>query len=161
MQFSTRSAKFTFLVCAGVLELFAQTDSRLAEIAAEQEQKATEAKPDQPGKVERAFLTVRDHAWVERITAGADGFGPRFGGLAPGTGLGIGASYRRTDLLDGLLTFRTSAVVSFRASRKFDLELAAPRLPGGRYFAEFYSVHHNYPTLSYYGAGPDSRKTGR
>jgi hypothetical protein len=161
MKFFTRSAIFPFLVCAWPLSLCAQTDSRVAEIEAQQEQKAIDAKPDEPGKVERAFLTVRDHAWVERITAGADGFGPKLGGLAPGTGFGIGPTYRRTDLLNGRLTFRASAVASFRGSHKFEIELAAPKLSGGRYFAEFYSVHHNYPTLGYYGPGPDSQKTGR
>src|SRR4051794_34734152 len=161
MECLTRSAKLTLLVCGGVLGLFAQADSRVAEIAAQQEQKATDAKPDEPKKIERAFLTVRDHAWVERITAGADGFGPKLGGLAPGMGYGIGPAYRRTDLLNGQLTFNASAVASFRGSYKIDAELAAPKLGGGRYFAELYSVHHNYPMLSYYGPGPDSHKNGR
>ena len=161
MQFLTRSVTFTLLLCGSVLELFGQADSRLAEIAAQQEQKANDAKPEQPGKIERGFIAVREHDWLQRISAGADGFGPKFGGLAPGTGFGVGAQFRRTDLLNGQLTFRTSAVVSVRGSRKFDLELAAPKLSGGRYFADFYAVHHNYPTLSYYGPGPDSRKTGR
>jgi len=73
----------------------------------------------------------------------------------------MGVAYRRTDLLNGQLTFNASAVASFRGSHKIDAELAAPKLGGGRYFAEFYSVHHNYPMLSYYGPGPDSNKNGR
>ena len=161
MKFFKRSAKLPFLVCAGALSLCAQTDSRVAEIAAQQEQKATDAKPDEPGKVERAFLTVREHDWVQRITAGVDGFGAKARRPGAGDRLRNRPAYRRTDLLDGQLTFRASAIASLRGSRKFDLELAAPKLSGGRYFAEFYAVHHNYPRLSYYGPGPDSQKTGR
>ena len=64
MQFSTTSAKLAFLICGGVSQVFAQADSRLAEIAAQQEQKATDVRPDEAGKVERALLAVREHDLV-------------------------------------------------------------------------------------------------
>jgi outer membrane protein assembly factor BamA len=36
-----------------------------------------------------------------------------------------------------------------------------PTLGDEHFFAEFYAVHHNYPSLGYYGTGAGSRKTGR
>jgi outer membrane protein assembly factor BamA len=148
---------------AGVLagQALSQTDSRLADIEEQQKQKATRTKADEPGKIERSMLWFRNHALLERASAGVGGFRPKLGGLGAGTGFGLGPEYRGTRLLGGELDFRASAQTSFRGDRRFDLDLAAPRIWGSRYFAEFYTVHHDYPRLNYYGPGPDSAKTGR
>src|SRR5215212_4564130 len=105
MRTSTVFLGFTLLTAAVAQQLPADDDSRLAAIAAQQEQKAADVKPDQPNRAERWFLKVKEHAWVERFTSGADGFGPKFGGMAPGTGIALGGSYRRTDLFRGSMTF--------------------------------------------------------
>ena len=151
------------MALAGVVltPVLAQTDSRAAEIASQQEEKAAQARPDERNKVERAMLWFREQDPLQRFSTGFAGFRPKIGGLGPGTGFGIGPEYSRTGLLDGLVNFRTAAQVSFRGDRKFDLQLSAPRIGKGRYFAEFYAVHHDYPRLSYYGSGPDSQKSGR
>jgi outer membrane protein assembly factor BamA len=151
------------IATAGVLAATAQsqTGSRLEEIAAEQEQKASQIKPEQQGKLERAMLEFRERNLLQRFSNGLAGFHLKLGGMGAGTGFGIGPEYRRTGLLGGPLNFRASAQTSFRGDRKFDLELAAPQLSGGKYFATFYAVHHDYPRMNYYGPGPDSEKTGR
>ena len=161
MQLLTKSALFMAIGGAIASHGMAQTDSRTAEIAAQQEQKAAQATPDQPGKIENAMLWYREHDLLKKFFAGAGGFRPKVGGMGAGTGFGIGPEYRRTDLLDGQLTFRSSAQSSFRGDRKFDLELTAPKISAGRYFANFYAVHHDFPRLPYYGPGPDSKKSGR
>jgi hypothetical protein len=152
-----------FMALAGVVATpaLAQTDSRAAEIAAQQEEKAVQAKPDERNKVEKAMLWFREEDPFERFSTGWAGFRPKIGGLGPGTGFGIGPEYIRNGLLGGFVNFRTAAQTSFRGDRKFDLQLSAPRLDRGRYFAEFYAVHHDYPRMPYYGSGPDSNKTGR
>jgi hypothetical protein len=144
---------------AGALQ--AQGDSRLAEIAAQQEQKAAETRPEQQGRVERGLIWFRDAAVLERFADGIGGVRLKLGGLAPGSGLAAGPEYHRDSLSGGLLTLRTGAQTSTRGYRKLDFELGAPRLAGGRLFALIYGVHHNYPGMSYYGPGPDSEKTGR
>jgi hypothetical protein len=151
------------IAAAGALAATAQsqTPSRLDEIAAEQEQKAARLQPEQAGKVERALVEFRDRNLLRRFSDGLGGFRLKLGGMAAGTGFGIGPEYHRTSLLDGPLNIRAAAQTSFRGDRKFDLELAAPKLSGGKYFAEFYAVHHNYPRMNFYGSGPDSEKTGR
>jgi hypothetical protein len=153
---------FTFIAAASIGgPIFAQADSRLAEIAARQDQKAADPKPVQQNKVERALIPFKGSALLNRFSDGLGGFRLKVGGLAPGSGFGIGPEYRRNGLLSGELNFRASAHGSFRGSQKFELGLTAPRLSGERFFAELYAVHHDYPTLSYYRPGADSRKTGR
>jgi outer membrane protein assembly factor BamA len=161
MRVSPTFWKITLLAGGWAGMSAAQDDSRLAEIAAQQERKAAEVKPDEPGKAERIFLRVKEHNWVERLMAPPDGLGPKFGGLAPGTGFAIGARYRRSDLFDGRARFGASASTSLRGDRKLDMELTAPRLANGKVFTTFYAVRHDYSRMSYYGPGPDSNKSGR
>ena len=151
------------IATAGILAATAQSQSpsRLDEIAAEQEKKAAQLKPEQAGKVERALVEFRDRNLMQRFSDGVHGFRPKLGGMGPGTGFGLGIDYHRTGLLGGPVNIRAGAQTSFRSDRKFDLELTAPKLSGGKYFAELYAVHHNYSRVYYYGSGPDSEKTGR
>jgi outer membrane protein assembly factor BamA len=153
--------QLTLLGAMAVTVLSGQPDSRQAEISAAQEQKATQLRPEQANQVERGLNRVTEGALLQRITGGIGGFRAKFGGLAPGSGFAIGPEYRRGDLLNGRLSFSASAQASFRGYRKFAIELAAPKISGGPFFAQFNAVHHNYPGMSYYGPGPDSSKTGR
>jgi hypothetical protein len=141
--------------------LVAQTDSRLAIIAAQQDEKAAQAQPDTPNRIERGLNWYRDQDPLGRFTGGVHGFRPKLGSLGAGTGFAVGLEYLRTDLTPAHLTFRSAAQTTFQGDRKLDLQVAAPRLGSGRYFAEFYTVHHNYSRLNYYGPGQDSEKTGR
>ena len=149
------------IAMALVRPLAAQEESRAAEIEAQQDAKAASVKPDLPNKIERGLIEFERRALLDRISEGIGGFRARVGGLVPGSGFAMGPEYRRTDLAGGSVTIRASAVTSFKAYRKFDFQIALPKIDGGRFFAEFNGVHHDYPGLSYYGSGPDSRKTGR
>lgn len=160
MRFSTNSL-LPAMACAIAGHIFAQSDSRIAEMAALQERKAAALKADEPGKIERGLLWLQDQDPLGRLSEGMGGFRPKFGGLGAGTCFAPGVEYMRTGLLNGRMTFRSSAQASFRGDRKMDLEVGAPHIAGGRYFVQFYAVHHDYPRLNYYGPGPDSQKTGR
>lgn len=161
MQLTARFALLMGFAGAIAGPMLAQTDSRLAEIAKQQDEKAAQAKPDEPSRIEKGLIWFRETDPLARFSEGVGGFHLKLGGMGAGTGFGIGPEYRRNGLLGQRLNFRTGAQFSFRGDRKFDLELTAPRIGGGRYFAQFYAVHHDYPRLSYYGPGPDSEKTGR
>src|SRR4051812_9964482 len=56
--------------------LLAQTDSRLAEIAAKQEEKAATAQPDPPNKIERSMTWFRERDPLRKFSAGVAGFRP-------------------------------------------------------------------------------------
>src|SRR4051794_31023322 len=90
---SLQSMAITAALVAGAT---AQTDSRLAEIAAQQEEKAAQAQPEKPGKIERAMIQFRDRDMMRRFAAGIGGVHLKLGGLGAGTGFGIGPEYRRT-----------------------------------------------------------------
>jgi len=142
-------------------QLVAQSDSRLAEIAARQEEKAANSQPDKPNKVEKGMIWFREEEPLRKFSSGAAGFHPKLGGLGAGTGFAVGLEYLRTDLTAAHLTFRTAAQTTFRGDRKLDLQLSAPRVGSDKFFAEFYAVRHDYQRLNYYGPGDDSKKTGR
>jgi hypothetical protein len=134
--------------------------TRAEEIIRERQQKEQTIGPEVNSKWEDRVLYIRDAKLLERLTAGVAGFRLKLGGLATNGGFALGPEYLRTDLKDGLVTFRAAAQASTRMFQKYDLEVEVPRLAGERLWWNLYSVHHNYPQLLYYGAGPESEKTG-
>ncbi|MBK9169383.1 MAG: BamA/TamA family outer membrane protein [Bryobacterales bacterium] len=149
------------LVAAAAVPLGAQPTTRAEEIQQAREEKAQSLKPEEVTRTENFLLNLKDKKILERITAGVWGFRLKLGGLATGSGFALGPEYYRPDLLDGKLTFRSSAAVSFRTFQHYDMQASAPNLAGGRLFADVLAQHRNYPSLQYYGPGPDSAKTGR
>src|SRR5690349_11107775 len=55
-------------------QLMAQTDSRLAEIAARQEEKSANVRQDEPNKVERGMLWFREEDPFRKFSTGIGGF---------------------------------------------------------------------------------------
>jgi hypothetical protein len=161
MQFASRFLVLILTAGSFATDLRSQADSRLAEIALQQEEKAASAQADTVGKVERAMLEFRERSLLQRFSAGIGGLHLKLGGLGPGTGFGVGPEYRRGGLMGGQLDVRGAAQSSFNGDRRFELELSAPRLAAGRRFAKLYAVRHNYSRMQYYGSGPDSQKSGR
>ncbi len=162
MQHSKLIFKIALLAGVSAGSIAAQDDaSRVAEIAAQQEAKAADAKPRDPNKVERVFVRAKEEDWVRRFTAGLDGLTPKFGGMAPGTGFAIGARFQRSDLYNGRMTFAAGASTSLQGDRKLDVEWSAPRLANGKVFTTVYAVRHEYGRLNYYGPGANSEKSGR
>jgi len=139
----------------------AQVSSRAEEIDAARHEKAQQLHPDETSRAERGLLYFREHKVLERMTSGIGGFRIKFGGLATGGGFALGPEYLRRNLADGNLTFRTAAQISRRVYERYDLQLTAPHFASKKLFFDFFSVHHNYPGINYYGPGPDSKKTSR
>lgn len=153
------------LAIAGWIPLAAQQpaepETREAVIEAARDRKAESLQPDTPSKWETALSRVKDDKILDRLTSGFAGFRVKFGGLASGAGMALGPEYFRDDLAGGGLHVRAAAQISFSGARKLDFELTAPRLANEKLEWSFQTVHHNYPSLDYYGPGPDSEKTGR
>lgn len=153
-----------FLISLAVVtphRLFAQFDTRAEQIQAARRQKAQVAVPETLSRGERTLQMLRDKKVLERISAGVAGFRVKFGGLVSGSGFAIGPEYLRRDLAGGNLIFRTAVQSSFRAYRRYDVQLSAPGIAGNTLFANFFAVRHNYPGINYYGPGPDSLKASR
>lgn len=139
----------------------AQETTRAAVIEAERDKKAAALKPDEPTKAEQVLTRIKDDKIIERLQAGYNGLRGRLGGLATGGGFALGPEYARQDLARGKLQLRSSAVFSFRNFQRYDLELRAPETRSRPVFFQGYATRHYYPSLQYYGQGPDSDKQGR
>jgi outer membrane protein assembly factor BamA len=149
------------LAFAGAASLHAESSSRVAEILAEREQKARRLTPDQPSAWERRLNWFKDSGILERFDEGYNGVRIKLGGLVTGSGFAAGPEYSREGLLDGRLNLRASAQRSTRGYTKQDANATLPRFLNDRITLDFYAVHHDYPSLQYYGSGADSNRSGR
>jgi len=140
---------------------FAQPPSRTQEIESEREAKSAHLTPDTLSKPEAILLAIRDRKIIERLTAGANGFGAQIGNMVTGAGFAIGPLYRREDLLGGRLT--TSTYVQGATSLSYKAETEWIIRPWKNDLLQFYTGadHRNYNRMEFYGQGPDSKKTGR
>ncbi len=149
------------LLCIVFLSLasVAGAQTRAEQIEAEQRSKATQLTPDVPSRLERIFNEAQ--VGSGRLFGTTAGFRPVIGNMVTGSGFAGGLEYYRPDLHDGNLAFRSSARVSIWKYESLDGQLTAPHLAGGHMFIDLYGAYHNYPSINYYGPGPDSVKTGR
>jgi len=136
--------------------LLAQYATRAEAIQAARAKKQKEVEPETVSKLEARLNWVKDERVLERLTNGGEGLTVVIGGLATGQGFALGPQYSRGDLAGGKLKLRTSARYGFSNAYLADFELGAPDLAGGKMFANFLTIHENYPRIDYYGPGPDS-----
>jgi outer membrane protein assembly factor BamA len=139
----------------------AQTETRADLIDSPRTQKETKLTPEEPPKAEKRIESIENSVPYRLMTGEFDGFGIGFGTIIPGSGFAIRPSYTRTDLFDGRLALRVDALGAVNRSYLGSLDLAAPNLFGGYGFVDFNVVHRDISEMPYYGAGPNSRKTGR
>lgn len=135
--------------------------TRAAQIEAERDRKSAVLAPDEPTKAEKFLTDFKDQKVMEKFQAGYNGLRARLGGLATGGGFALGPEYHREDLAGGNLQLNGAAVFSFRNFQRYDLQLTAPETRTRPVFFQGYAVRHFYPSLQYYGQGPDSEKSGR
>ena len=135
--------------------------SREAEIESAREQKSGRLAPDDPSRVEKALVEIKERKILERLTAGIAGFRLAFGGLITGSGFALGPEYLREELADGRMVVRGSARASLKKYYLLDLGLRLPRLAGDRIILDLYAARSDSPRMQYYGPGPDSEKGAR
>jgi outer membrane protein assembly factor BamA len=133
--------------------------TRTQHIEAERKARSQNLKEEEPTQGERVFSKVQ--VVTDKVFGNASGFRPVIGGLATGSGFALGPEYYRPDLANGNVVFRTAAVASYRLYELATVRLEFPRLANGRAFVELGTTYRNYPSLNYYGPGPDSKKSGR
>src|SRR5688572_29131068 len=145
-------------VLASGISLAGEELTRAGQIAAERDQKEQKLKAETPSQIEQRLNWVRDAGLLERVGVGYHGLRIKMGGLAPGGGFGAGPEFSRDGLAGGRLSFRAGAQGSTRGYQKQDLHMGFVQ---NRVSFDFYAVHHNYPSLNFYGSGPDSSREGR
>lgn len=137
----------------------AQLRSDLIESA--RTEKEANLTPERPPKAERKIVWAENSLAYRLLTGQVDGIGVGFGTIVPGSGFAIGPQYKRTDLWGGRLTLRMEARAAANESYLGRVDLSLPHLLNDRVFLDFSTVHRDISEMPYYGAGPDSRKTGR
>lgn len=136
-------------------------ESRVAEIERARDEKAKALKPDDVSRAELFLRRFKDEKYLERFSQGFNGLRAKVGNMVTGGGFALGPEYFRNDLFHGRLNVRSAAQVSTRGFYKMDGQATLPSLAGGKAYLDFYTVHHNYGGINYYGPGPDSTKGGR
>jgi outer membrane protein assembly factor BamA len=135
--------------------------TRAEEIEKQRREKSVKLEPDEPNRIERTLIEIKEKRILERVTAGIGGFRLIFGGLTTLSGFALGPEYHRGDLRNDQMTFRASARGSTKKFWLMESELDMPKLADNHLFVNLYAVHRNYPRIDYYGPGSNSAKTGR
>ncbi|MGH9631175.1 MAG: BamA/TamA family outer membrane protein [Bryobacteraceae bacterium] len=159
-----RRASLAFLYClACTSTLNAQSDAqtRKQELEERRNQEGGVYGEDELTKVEQGLIWADEHKVLERLTRGFAGVRVVFGNLMPSSGFGLGPEYYRNELKDGAIQFRTSVRASTGKSMFADAELSFPKLLNRNAYVDLYTRWRNNPRVSYYGPGPDSKKSGR
>ena len=124
-------------------------------------EKEANLKPESPPKAERDIEWIEHSLPYRLVTSQSDGFGVVLGSIVPGQSFGAGPSYRRTGLWGGKLGFAVQARRSANESYPGRFDVSLSHVLGDHTFLNFTTLHRDISEMPYYGAGPDSRKTGR
>ena len=143
--------------------LGAQIASRTDQIQASRTDKLARLWPERTSGIVKRANDYLDRGFLEFVEEkkGSNGLQFVLGGMRSGSGTTFGVGYRRVDLYDERLAFRATARGTLQKAYMLDLELESPRLRHKRGDVRLYIKHENSPMMDYYGAGPDSQKSGR
>ncbi len=138
-----------------------QPATRAAQIQAHRAAKAAHLKPERASAPHRAFRYIQERRLLDWIGPRPAGLGARFGGLGPNSGFAAGPVYIRPSLFGGPGVFRTSFVGSTRLFYSGELGYSLPKLAAGKVSLDFTALRLSFPSVDYYGPGPNSSKSGR
>lgn len=144
----------------------AQTANRLApqtragQIEIAREQKAASLKPEENPPAEHVLQTIENDKIVERVLGGVAGWRLKLGGMIVRSGFAAGPEYVR-HFNNDQMRFYASIRASTRHYYLMETGLNMPHLASDHLFADLHAVHYDYPSVEYYGPGPNSHKTGR
>jgi outer membrane protein assembly factor BamA len=119
------------------------------------EEKNRNAQPYKPGGLERAMHFVEEKAI---FILGREGFYPKVGSLATGSGLAYGAGYRDRDLFNNNGILDLWAATSTRLYWATEARLTFPKLAHRRLLIETWAAHRDYPQEDFFGIGPHSAR---
>jgi len=111
-------------------------------------------------KSEHVIEQAQESLPYRLLTGEAHGFALSFGNMVPGSGFAVGPTYTKP-IWDGKLIIRADARAAINQSYGGRLEISVPKLFSGHTFATFSTQHRNISEMPFYGAGPDSSKSGR
>jgi hypothetical protein len=157
-----KASKQLIALCLGAWGvIYGQTESRTSLIEAARTEKEANLTPETAPKLERKMVSIENSLPYRLITGESGGLSVGFGNVMPGAGFAAGPQYTRTGLWKGRLNFSVEARASSNESYVGRTDISLTNLFGDRVSLDFSAAHRNISEMAYYGAGPDSRKTGR
>src|SRR5262245_45015487 len=124
----------------------------------EREAKSTHLEPYPVGGFERIVSALEDGRAFERFLNPPEGVYPKIATVTSGSGLSIGAAYRRPRILGKHVDFSTFASGSLKKYWMNDGRLTMPRLARGAATIEVYGQRYDFPQEDFFGLGPDSQR---
>ncbi|HXW07410.1 MAG TPA: BamA/TamA family outer membrane protein [Vicinamibacterales bacterium] len=120
------------------------------------EEKNASTEQYQPSGFERGlkFFETRGIFLLDR-----EGFYPKLGSLATGSGFAYGAGYRDRDLFNDKGRLDLWAATSIRRYWATEARLTFPELASNRLHLESWVAHRDYPEEDYFGLGPESNRS--
>jgi Omp85 superfamily domain len=119
------------------------------------EEKSRNAQPYQARGLEKATNLAENRAI---FILDREGFYPKLGSLATGSGFAYGAGYRDRDLFNNKGMLDLWAATSIRLYWATEARFTFPELAHKRLLVETWAAHRDYPQEDFFGLGPDSAR---
>jgi Omp85 superfamily domain len=132
--------------------------TRAEENQARREEKSATVHAYEPGAFERSlkFFEEKGVFLLDR-----EGFYPKLGSLAVGSGFAYGAGFRDRDLFSDRGRLDLWAARSVRGYWATEARVTFPELAANHLHLESWIAHRDYPEEDYFGLGPDSNRSDR
>ncbi|MGH9371555.1 MAG: BamA/TamA family outer membrane protein [Vicinamibacterales bacterium] len=150
-------ALISLIALAGTPSVFAQTEpTTRAEVNRQRrEEKARNAQPYEQNALERGMHFAEEKAI---FILDREGFYPKIGSLATGSGFAFGGGFRDRDLFNNKGTLDLWAATSLRQYWATEARFTFPQLASGRVLVETWASRRDYPEEDFFGVGPDSAR---
>jgi outer membrane protein assembly factor BamA len=81
--------------------------------------------------------------------------------VTPGSGFGLGAKYRKTDLAGGRVEVQVGAQGTLLHYKRYQASVRLPEFSGGLFTIEVNGTHRDHPREAFHGLGIDSESNAR
>ena len=154
---------FALLLLPGSDLLMGQIQSRAQEIQSARADKMAHLWPERESPLVQQVNTLVERGLLEgaQTGQGANGWQIVLGGMRSGQGMTVGLGYRRSDLFNDKLGFRTTFRGTIKLASLVDFQLTFPKLQTERAFLYLRAAYENSPQIDFYGKGPDSSEDDR
>jgi len=146
----TRVLFFILLIGLPATAAAQEPQTRAAEIARDQAERAQRLTPYKPNLVERRLLAIEEAGGLGAVR----GWFVTFGGIKQGSGIALGPAYGK--LFDNGAVVVGSAAYSLRNFKLLQVHAAGPPLANGRVRTSGRVRWQDAPQLAVYPLGPDS-----
>ena len=165
MKFLLRFSGFTFFLVFFVclLPSYGQPTTRAEEIDEARRDKVAHLWPERQSPLVDFINKLMDRGLLDGFESGAGANGWQFllGGMRSGQGTALGTGYRRTDIWQDRIGFRSTLRGTFYKAVLFDFDLDFQSLKTDRTFLNVYAKYERSPRMDFYGEGPDSSENQR